>query len=66
MVLTVVSCEEFAGIEAPNDEIYFPAGIAIHPSGQYIYVVNTNFDVQYGVDRGGSAGSDGSRQQEAQ
>lgn len=54
MVLTAVSCEEFGGLEAPTDEIYFPAGMAIHSTGDYLYVVNTNFDVRYGVERGGT------------
>jgi hypothetical protein len=31
-----------------SDQLYFPAGIAMDPSGQYVYVSNGNADLRYG------------------
>lgn len=48
------SCEEFVGVTPPNDALHFPVGLAIHPTGRYLYVVNTNFDVAYTHASGGT------------
>jgi hypothetical protein len=31
-----------------SDQLYFPAGIAMDPAGQYVYVSNGNADLRYG------------------
>ncbi len=35
------------GLEVPTDEIYFPLGLAIDRSGKHLYVVSSDFDLQY-------------------
>jgi len=36
-----------SGISPPLDRVFFPAGIAIDPTGQWLYVVNSNSDLRY-------------------
>jgi DNA-binding beta-propeller fold protein YncE len=36
-----------SGIEPPSDRIFFPAGIAVDPAGQWLYVVNSNSDLRF-------------------
>lgn len=38
---------ERRGVDAPADDLYYPIGILAHPSGNYAYVVNANFDLRY-------------------
>ncbi len=45
---------DVVGDDPPLDAIYDPVGIALHPSGQYLYVVNSNFDLDFREDRGGT------------
>lgn len=45
---------EVVGDDPPLDRIFDPVGIALHPSGRYLYVVNSNFDLDYREDRGGT------------
>jgi DNA-binding beta-propeller fold protein YncE len=47
-------CEDFVGVPAPSGSIYFPVGLALHPDGRYLYVVNSNFDVTFSEERGGT------------
>ena len=35
------------GLPPPDDALYFPAGLAAHPDGRYLYVANTGFDRRY-------------------
>lgn len=35
------------GVEPPLDRIYFPVGLAISPEASRLYVVNSDFDLQY-------------------
>lgn len=50
-----VSCGvEVQGPEPPRDRLVFPVGLALHPSGNFLYVVNSNFDVEFREDRGGT------------
>jgi len=38
------------GVEVPQDEIYFPVGLALDPRAttpEYLYVVSSDFDLQY-------------------
>lgn len=39
--------EEFKGVDHPTDDLHFPVSIVADPAGDYIYVVNTNFDLRY-------------------
>jgi DNA-binding beta-propeller fold protein YncE len=36
-----------SGIAPPTDRVFFPAGIAIDPSGDWLYVVNSNSDLRF-------------------
>ena len=35
------------GVEPPADQIYFPVGLAMDPEGKSLFVVNSDFDLQY-------------------
>jgi DNA-binding beta-propeller fold protein YncE len=36
-----------SGIAPPADRIFFPAGIAVDPNGEWLYVVNSNSDLRF-------------------
>jgi DNA-binding beta-propeller fold protein YncE len=36
-----------SGIPPPNDRIFFPAGLAVSPGDDWLYVVNSNSDLRY-------------------
>lgn len=44
-----LSCNQAgAGIEPPTNQIYFPVALALEPQeGKWLYVVNSNFDLQF-------------------
>jgi DNA-binding beta-propeller fold protein YncE len=42
------------GDDPPRGVIYEPVGLALHPANRYLYVVNSNFSLNYRRDRGGS------------
>lgn len=48
------SCELYDGELPPTDELTFPNGMAVHPSGRYLYVLSTNFQAEYRTDIGGT------------
>ena len=48
------ACSTFDGPPADPDTLFYPVGIALHPSGDYLYVLNTNFDAKYNSEQGGS------------
>ena len=35
------------GIDPPMDQIFWPAGLAVDPSGNWLYVVNSNNDLRF-------------------
>lgn len=37
-----------------RDRLNFPIGLALHPTGDFLYVVNSNFDSRYSPDNGGT------------
>lgn len=37
-----------------RDRLNYPVGLALHPAGRYLYVVNSNFDTRYREDLGGT------------
>jgi DNA-binding beta-propeller fold protein YncE len=50
-----MSCGE--SYEAPlpdRDRLHYPVGLAMHPEGRFLYVVNTNFNVRYRPEIGGT------------
>ncbi len=36
-----------SGIEPPRDRLFFPAGILVDPSSEWLYVVNSNSDLRF-------------------
>jgi hypothetical protein len=50
-----ISCNnEFEGSLPQRDTINYPVGTTFHPSGDYFYVVNSNFDARYRPSAGGT------------
>jgi hypothetical protein len=47
-------CAEYAGARPPAGTIDSPVGVAVHPSGRWVYVVNSNFRAQWDNPVGGS------------
>jgi hypothetical protein len=47
------ACAQFEGLLPTGQDINEPVGIAVHPSGRYVYVVNSNFNVEFDVAEGG-------------
>jgi len=39
--------DQSGGVEPPLDRIYFPVGLAMSPGASRLYVVNSDFDLQY-------------------
>lgn len=35
------------GLEPPGDELYFPVGLAVDATADYLFVVNSDFDLKY-------------------
>src|SRR6185503_3847296 len=35
------------GASPPHDEFYFPTGLIVSPGGKTLYVINSDFDLQY-------------------
>src|SRR5688572_21174802 len=35
------------GLEVPEKDIYFPVGMAMDPEGEHLFVVSSDFDLQY-------------------
>lgn len=51
----VAGCgEEFQEELPPRDAVYYPIGLEVHPNGRFLYVVNSNFDLRYRDDQGGT------------
>jgi DNA-binding beta-propeller fold protein YncE len=53
-VSLVAGCEQFEEPLPRRDRLHYPIGLALHPSGNYLYAVNSNFDGRYTTDRGGT------------
>lgn len=46
--LTLTQCfPPGEGVEPPEDQIYFPVGVTMDPAGKSLFVVNSDFDLQY-------------------
>jgi DNA-binding beta-propeller fold protein YncE len=49
------SCNnEFEGSLPRRDKINYPVGATFHPNGEYLYVVNSNFEARYRPSAGGT------------
>ena len=44
---------DIPGDRADTSRFEFPSGLALHPNGRYLYVVNANFDLRYRAQDGG-------------
>lgn len=54
-ILLLAACAtEFPGDPAPLDVFEYPASIALHPNGRYLYVLSTNADLLYRQTDGGA------------
>lgn len=53
-LLAGISCEPYQEPLPKRDRLNFPVGLALHPSGDYLYVVNSNFDSRYSPEYGGT------------
>lgn len=49
-----MGCEPYTEPLPRRDRLHFPIGVAVHPTGEYVYVVNSNFDSRYNADYGGT------------
>lgn len=54
-ILASLGCEStYSESLPPRDHVHYPVGLAMHPSGDYLYVVNSNFDAKYKEELGGT------------
>jgi DNA-binding beta-propeller fold protein YncE len=54
-LIALTSCVgQYEEPSPPRDRLHYPIGAELHPSGRYLYVVNSNFDVRYRGDQGGT------------
>lgn len=55
LLLTSLSaCADYIEPLPARDKLHFPVGLALHPQGRYLYVVNSNFDARYSAELGGT------------
>ncbi len=47
-------CSAYEEPTPPRDRLHFPVGVAVHPTGDVVYAVNSNFDTRYRQDLGGT------------
>ncbi|TXD34945.1 hypothetical protein FRC98_17645 [Lujinxingia vulgaris] len=38
----------------PRDALYYPIGLEMHPAGRFLYVTNSNFDLKFNEEMGGT------------
>lgn len=50
----IQACDPYVGPVPDADELRYPVGLAVHPSGRWLYVLGTNFDATYRVEDGGT------------
>lgn len=43
----LVGCSPGDGVSPPGDRLYFPVGLAVDESSRWLYVVNSDFDLQF-------------------
>ena len=53
-VVGLAGCSEFVGPLPPDDGLYYPVSVVVHPNGEVLYIANANFDAQYRADVGGT------------
>lgn len=52
--LGAAGCEVYEEPFPPRDGLYYPIGVQMHPEGRFLYVVNSNFDLLYRDELGGT------------
>lgn len=52
--IALAACSPFDGELPPQGEFYYPTALKMHPSGDYLYVLSSNFDSEYRIDLGGT------------
>ncbi|MFB6263794.1 MAG: hypothetical protein ABEL76_09250 [Bradymonadaceae bacterium] len=52
---TAPACAEpFQPPKPPRDSVHYPIGLKLHPNGEFLYVVNSNFNAKYRENIGGT------------
>ncbi|MBA2664908.1 MAG: hypothetical protein H0U74_21650 [Bradymonadaceae bacterium] len=46
--------DQYKGTLPPRDRLNYPIGLALHPDGRFLYVVNSNFDMSHREEVGGT------------
>lgn len=54
LLMAIAACSPYDGKLPPENELYYPTALKLHPSGDFLYVLNSNFDSEYRVDLGGT------------
>lgn len=54
LLWSAAACEVYDGDLPPVDELQTPIGLAVHPTGKYLYVLNSNYQSLYRQDLGGT------------
>jgi DNA-binding beta-propeller fold protein YncE len=54
VVAAVAGCDPYVGPVAATGELHTPVGLAVHPSGDWVYVLSSNFEGNFRVNDGGS------------
>jgi len=53
-LLTTGCGERYVEPLPPRDALYYPIGLELHPAGRFLYVTNSNFDLKYREEMGGT------------
>lgn len=51
---SLIGCEAYEEPIPPRDRLHFPVSVAVHPTGDVVYAVNSNFDTRYRQSVGGT------------
>ncbi len=54
IMLASAGCDNYEQPTPRRDRLNFPIGLALHPDGEFLYVVNSNFDSRYSPELGGT------------
>jgi DNA-binding beta-propeller fold protein YncE len=55
LFVSLTGCgEPFEPPLPPRDDLNFPVGLAMHPNGRFLYVVNSDFNARFKSDSGGT------------
>lgn len=54
LTVFVLGCDTYEDPLPERDTLYYPIGVEMHPDGRFLYVVNSNFDLRFRDDQGGT------------